>query len=79
MERRFESRPTATSSLPRGFELEERQGPGGEKEECWRRALASEDKATIRVDLTGLTCVDDAGKSYLTAMYHEGADFVVND
>ena len=63
----------------RGFELKERQGRGGEKEECWRRALPSEDKAAIRVDLTGLTCVVDAGKSYLAAMYHEGGDFVIND
>ena len=33
----------------------------------------------VRIDLTGLTFVDDAGKACLAAMYHEGADFVAND
>ena len=39
----------------------------------------SKDKPAVRVDLTGLTFVDDAGKACLAAMYHEGADFVAND
>jgi ABC-type transporter Mla MlaB component len=46
---------------------------------CWRRTLAVKDKPAFRVDLTGLTFVDDAGKACLAAMYHEGADFVAND
>ena len=50
-----------------------------ELDECWRRTLASEDKAALRVDLTGLTYVDDAGKSYLAAMHGQGAQFIVAD
>jgi hypothetical protein len=46
---------------------------------CWRRTLASKDKPTRCVDLTGLTFVDEPGKACLAAMYHEGADFVAND
>jgi ABC-type transporter Mla MlaB component len=46
---------------------------------CWRRTLAIKDKPALRVDLTGLTFVDEAGKTCLAAMYHEGADFVAND
>jgi ABC-type transporter Mla MlaB component len=50
-----------------------------ELDKCWRRALISKDKLAVRVDLTGLTFVDEAGKAYLTAMHHKGADFVAND
>jgi ABC-type transporter Mla MlaB component len=48
-------------------------------DKCWRRALVDKDKPAVRVDLTGLTFVDEAGKACLAAMYHEGADFVAND
>jgi hypothetical protein len=41
--------------------------------------LVSKDKRSLRVDLSGLTFVDDAGKACLAAMYHEGADLVAND
>ena len=50
-----------------------------ELDRCWRRTLASKVKPVLRVDLTGLTFVDEAGKACLAAMYHEGADFVAND
>ena len=50
-----------------------------ELEECWRRALACEDKPVLRVDLTGLTFVDEVSKACLTAMYLQGAEFVAND
>lgn len=50
-----------------------------ELEECWRRTLACEDKAVLRVDLTGLTFVDEAGKACLATMHRQGADFVAND
>jgi ABC-type transporter Mla MlaB component len=50
-----------------------------ELHKCWKRTLSSKDKSTVRVDLTGLTFVDDAGKACLAAMYHDGAEFVAND
>ena len=50
-----------------------------ELDKCWRRTLISKDTPSVRVDLTGLTFVDEAGKACLAAMYHEGADFVAND
>jgi ABC-type transporter Mla MlaB component len=50
-----------------------------ELDKCWRRTLASKDKPALRVDLTGLTFVDEAGKACLAAMYYHGADFVAND
>jgi ABC-type transporter Mla MlaB component len=50
-----------------------------ELDKCWRRTLISKEASAVRVDLTGLTFVDEAGKACLAAMYHEGADFVAND
>lgn len=50
-----------------------------EMDKCWRHALMSKDKPAVHVDLTGLTFVDEAGKAYLAAMHHNGADFVAND
>jgi ABC-type transporter Mla MlaB component len=63
------------------FQLEGRLSRPGlqELEKCWRRTLISKDNPAVRVDLTGVTFVDDAGKACLAAMYHEGADFVAND
>jgi hypothetical protein len=50
-----------------------------ELDKCWRRALMTKYKPAVRVDLTGLTFVDDTGKASLAAMYHDGADFIAND
>ena len=50
-----------------------------ELEDCWQRALASADKPILRVDLTGLTSADAAGKSCLRAMHRRGAEFVARD
>jgi hypothetical protein len=63
------------------FQLEGRLSPPWlqELDKCWRRALMIKDRPAVRVDLTGLTFVDDAGKACLAAMYHEGADFIAND
>jgi hypothetical protein len=41
--------------------------------------VLSKDRPDVRVDLSGLTFVDDAGKACLAAMYHEGADFIADD
>jgi anti-anti-sigma regulatory factor len=46
---------------------------------CWRRTLSSNGKTNIRVDLTGLTFVDSAGKEYLRTMHRHGAKFDATD
>ena len=47
--------------------------------ECWRRTLSRNGTPKIRVDLTGLTFVDNAGKACLKAMHRRGAEFVTAD
>jgi len=63
------------------FQLEGRlTGPWlREFEECWQSTLAQQSKSTLRIDLTGVTFVDDAGKTCLAAMHRQGAEFVVAD
>jgi hypothetical protein len=48
-------------------------------QECWRSTLASHRKPILRVDLTGLTSVDAAGRACLVALHHQGAEFVAAD
>jgi anti-anti-sigma regulatory factor len=50
-----------------------------ELEECWKSTLAPQRKSTLRIDLTGVTFIDDAGKTCLAAMHGQGAEFVVAD
>lgn len=52
-----------------------------ELDKCWRRTLISisKDRPAVRVDLTGLTFVDDAGKACLAAMHRDGAEFIAPD
>jgi anti-anti-sigma regulatory factor len=63
------------------FQLEGRlAGPWlQELEECWKSTLAQQRKPILRVDLTGVTFIDDAGKTCLAAMHRQGAEFVVAD
>ena len=63
------------------FQLEGRlAGPlVRELEDCWQSTLAGQRKPVLRVDLTGLTFIDDAGKAYLAAMHRLGAKFVAAD
>ena len=63
------------------FQLEGRlAGPWvRELKECWRSALARQRKSVLRVDLTGVTFIDDAGKAYLAALHRLGAEFVAAD
>jgi hypothetical protein len=63
------------------FRLEGRLiGPWlGELEECWRNTLAGQGKPVLRVDLTGVTFIDAAGKASLAAMHRQGAEFVAPD
>ena len=50
-----------------------------ELEACWQGTLARERKPILRVDLTGLTFIDAAGKDCLVAMHRQGAEFVAID
>jgi anti-anti-sigma regulatory factor len=50
-----------------------------ELEECWKSTLAQPHKPSLRVDLAGVTFIDNAGKSCLAAMYRQGAEFVTAD
>ena len=63
------------------FRLEGRlEGPWVEElEKCWRGMVARAGTPALRVDLTGITFVDAAGKAQLTAMHREGAKFIADD
>ena len=63
------------------FQLEGRlTGPWlRELEVCWENALNQQRKPILRVDLTGVTFIDDAGKACLAAMYSQGAELVAAD
>src|SRR5438094_3576919 len=63
------------------FQLEGRlAGPWlRELEECWENALAGPDKPVLRVDLTGVTSINAAGKACLAALHRQGAEFVAAD
>ena len=50
-----------------------------ELKECWQRALARRPEPTLRVDLTGATFIEEAGKACLAALHRQGAEFVVAD
>jgi hypothetical protein len=63
------------------FQLEGRLAGAGLRvlEECWQSALARQRSAILRVDLTGVTFIDAAGKECLAAMHRQGADFIAAD
>ena len=48
-------------------------------EECWQSTLALQRKPVLRVDLTGVTFIDAAGKACLAAMHRQGAEFIAAD
>jgi hypothetical protein len=48
-------------------------------EECWQSTLKRQRKPTVRVDLTGVTFIDAAGKDCLSAMHRQGAEFIAPD
>ena len=50
-----------------------------ELEDCWRRTLAGQSEPFLRVDLTGVTFIDNAGKECLADLYRQGAEFVAAD
>ena len=47
-----------------------------ELEDCWQKTLAGQRRPVVRVDLTGVTFLDAAGKEFLAALHARGADFV---
>jgi ABC-type transporter Mla MlaB component len=63
------------------FQLEgELAGPWvRELEECWQKALARQPEPILRVDLTGVTLIAEAGKACLAALHRQGAEFVAAD
>lgn len=48
-----------------------------EVEQCWQSTRQR--KPILRVDLTGVTFIDDAGKTCLAAMHRQGAELVAAD
>ncbi len=50
-----------------------------EVEQCWQSTLDYQRKPILRVDLTGVTFIDDAGKTCLAALYRQGAELVAAD
>ncbi len=50
-----------------------------EVEQCWQSTLAQKHKPISRVDLTGVTFIDNAGKAWLAAMQRQGAELVAAD
>ena len=63
------------------FQLEGRlAGPWvRELEKCWQRTLARQRQPVLRVDLTGVTYIDAAGKAYLKSLHCQGGEFVAAD
>lgn len=50
-----------------------------ELEKCWRGMVARAGTLALRVDLTGVTFVDPAGKAQLLEMHRQGAELVASD
>jgi ABC-type transporter Mla MlaB component len=48
-------------------------------EECWQSALAGQPDQALRVDLTGVTSIDAAGRACLATVHRQGAEFVAAD
>ena len=50
-----------------------------ELEECWKSTIVPDRKPIVRVDLSGLTFIDNAGKACLAAMHRQGAELIATD
>jgi ABC-type transporter Mla MlaB component len=51
-----------------------------ELEACWQSTLDQlQRRPVLRVDLTGVTFVDDAGMACLAALHRQGAEFLATD
>jgi anti-anti-sigma regulatory factor len=47
-----------------------------ELQDCWQRALAAHPQSAIRLDLTQVTSIDEAGKAFLAASHAHGAELI---
>jgi hypothetical protein len=63
------------------FQIEGRlAGPWvGVLEDCWQSALARRRQLILRVDLTGVTSIDAAGRACLAALHRPGVEFIAAD
>jgi anti-anti-sigma regulatory factor len=50
-----------------------------ELEEYTRSVLTRQPEPILRVDLTGVTFIEEAGKACLAALHRDGAEFVAAD
>jgi ABC-type transporter Mla MlaB component len=48
-------------------------------QECWQSSLTSQRRPMVRVDLTGVTSIDAAGRTCLAALHRQGAEFIAAD
>jgi ABC-type transporter Mla MlaB component len=48
-------------------------------QECWQSTLARQRQSILRVDLTGVTSIDAAGRACLAALHRQRAEFVAAD
>src|SRR5437764_13981764 len=49
-----------------------------ELESCWQSTRVSRREYPLRLDLTGVTFVDAAGKAFLAARHAEGAELIAS-
>jgi ABC-type transporter Mla MlaB component len=47
--------------------------------ECWQSNLARQLQTIRRVDLTGVTAIDAAGRNCLATLHGQGAEFIAAD
>jgi len=50
-----------------------------ELEKCWESAMTSKPERILRVDLTGVVLIDEAGKDCLAVLHDQGAEFIAAD
>ena len=48
-------------------------------EESWQSTVSCHYGSTLRVDLTGVTSIDDAGQACLAALHRQGAELIAAD
>jgi len=47
-----------------------------EMEDCWRSKVVNQPISNIRLDLTGVTYIDQPGKSFLKVAHSQGVKFI---
>jgi ABC-type transporter Mla MlaB component len=51
----------------------------GVLEECWLSVRAGQSRRTVRLDMTGITSIDSAGRACLAVLHRQGAELVATD